>query len=234
MSGGKDWSKDAVLRTIKNRIYAGFMPHGDERYEGEHEAIVDKAQFARVEALLAGMSKHDKKVRPAGQIPAEAIETFVVDRICEASLGGLMSEQVHAELKRRIDQWRERLTKERKNLPARIAKLADEGSRLADKVYGMSDDGARLLEGRIEKVGVQLAKAETRLAEVERGLAAARFTEFDAATATASSWGRPPSLQRQFANPPVWPACSPSPMGSSRPLSSATTATTPTPPGRSV
>jgi len=32
---GKAWGKDAVLRVLRNPIYAGYMPRGDELHEGE-------------------------------------------------------------------------------------------------------------------------------------------------------------------------------------------------------
>ena len=49
---GRDWTKDTVLRILKNAVYAGFMPYRDEVYEGEHEAIIDAATFHRVAVYL--------------------------------------------------------------------------------------------------------------------------------------------------------------------------------------
>ena len=49
---GHGWGKDAVLRILKNPVYAGLMPYGDETHDGEHEAIIDRATFRRVAAAL--------------------------------------------------------------------------------------------------------------------------------------------------------------------------------------
>lgn len=49
---GHEWGKDAVLRILKNPVYAGLMPYGDETHDGEHEAIIDRATFRRVGAAL--------------------------------------------------------------------------------------------------------------------------------------------------------------------------------------
>jgi DNA invertase Pin-like site-specific DNA recombinase len=46
------WTKDGVLRVLKNPIYAGFTRHEAERFQGEHEAIVEPAMFDRVQALM--------------------------------------------------------------------------------------------------------------------------------------------------------------------------------------
>ena len=49
---GKKWSKDAVLRVLKNPIYAGYMPYGDELHEGEHDPIIDRDRYHRLRAIL--------------------------------------------------------------------------------------------------------------------------------------------------------------------------------------
>ncbi|MCP4499032.1 MAG: hypothetical protein GY822_03575 [Deltaproteobacteria bacterium] len=46
------WTKDAVLRVLKNPVYAGLMPYGDERHEGEHEGIIDRARFHHAQVML--------------------------------------------------------------------------------------------------------------------------------------------------------------------------------------
>lgn len=46
------WTKDDVTRVLRNPLCAGWMRLGDEVHEGEHEAIIDRATFNRVRALL--------------------------------------------------------------------------------------------------------------------------------------------------------------------------------------
>ena len=46
------WTKDGVLRVLKNPIYAGFTRHEAERFPGEHEAIVEPVMFDRVQAMM--------------------------------------------------------------------------------------------------------------------------------------------------------------------------------------
>jgi site-specific DNA recombinase len=46
------WTKDAVLRVLKNPIYAGYTRHEDERFPGEHAAVLDVATFDRVQGLI--------------------------------------------------------------------------------------------------------------------------------------------------------------------------------------
>jgi DNA invertase Pin-like site-specific DNA recombinase len=48
------WDKDAVLRVLRNPVYAGFMPYRDEIHDGEHEAIVGRNAFALAQAILDG------------------------------------------------------------------------------------------------------------------------------------------------------------------------------------
>jgi DNA invertase Pin-like site-specific DNA recombinase len=48
------WTKDAVLRVLKNPIFAGQIRAGDKLVAGEHQAIVDVATFEKAQALLSG------------------------------------------------------------------------------------------------------------------------------------------------------------------------------------
>ncbi len=59
--GGKEWTKDAVLRVLKNCVYAGYMPYGNERFEGEHEPIIDRKRFHKVERMLARCEGNGKR-----------------------------------------------------------------------------------------------------------------------------------------------------------------------------
>jgi len=49
---GRRWTKQAVLRTLRNPAYIGMIPYGDELFEGQHEAIVDRDVFERVQGQL--------------------------------------------------------------------------------------------------------------------------------------------------------------------------------------
>ena len=51
----RSWTKEAVLRVVKNAIYAGFMPCGDEVHPGEHDAIVPEEKWRRAQAMLRNL-----------------------------------------------------------------------------------------------------------------------------------------------------------------------------------
>ncbi len=59
--GGNEWTKDAVLRVLKNCVYAGYMPYGDEKFEGEHEPIIERQRFHKVERMLARCEGNGKR-----------------------------------------------------------------------------------------------------------------------------------------------------------------------------
>ena len=48
----RPWTKDAVLRVLKNAVYAGLMPYGDEVHPGEHDAIVAEDFWRQAQARL--------------------------------------------------------------------------------------------------------------------------------------------------------------------------------------
>jgi site-specific DNA recombinase len=52
-NGGIPFSYGPLAHFLKNRVYLGEVHHGGKWFEGEHEAIVDRSLFDRVQQLLA-------------------------------------------------------------------------------------------------------------------------------------------------------------------------------------
>ena len=52
-SGANDYARGALYRILQNRIYLGKIPHRDQTYEGDHEAIVPMALWDKVQAKLS-------------------------------------------------------------------------------------------------------------------------------------------------------------------------------------
>lgn len=52
-SGGGPFSENVVHRILRNPLYTGAVPYKGKQYEGEHEAIIEKETFDRVQAQLA-------------------------------------------------------------------------------------------------------------------------------------------------------------------------------------
>ena len=50
--GGKRWNKVYVHRVLTNAKYIGLVVHKGQTYPGEHEAIIDKKTWDRVQAIL--------------------------------------------------------------------------------------------------------------------------------------------------------------------------------------
>ncbi|HEY6768599.1 MAG TPA: recombinase family protein [Candidatus Sulfotelmatobacter sp.] len=51
-SGGTSYYRGALYQILKNRIYLGEIPHRGESHPGQHEAIVERDLFERVQTLL--------------------------------------------------------------------------------------------------------------------------------------------------------------------------------------
>jgi len=73
------WSKDAVLRVLKNPVYAGYMPYRDEIHPGEHDAIVDQDTYTRVHALL---QDHGGPQRRRGRNPEYLLRGLLRCTLC--------------------------------------------------------------------------------------------------------------------------------------------------------
>jgi site-specific DNA recombinase len=53
------WTKVAVLRLLKNPVYAGLVSYRGELHPGEHQALVERDVFERVQAVLQ-RRRHDR------------------------------------------------------------------------------------------------------------------------------------------------------------------------------
>jgi site-specific DNA recombinase len=61
--GGIPFTYGPLAYFLKNRIYLGEMHHGGIWFKGEHEAIVERETFDRVQQLLKGAAAHRKVKR---------------------------------------------------------------------------------------------------------------------------------------------------------------------------
>ena len=73
--GTREWQKNAVLAVLKSPVPAGLISSAGQVYEGEHEAIIERTVYERVQALLA--EKGGDRVIRNGRNP-EYILTGVV------------------------------------------------------------------------------------------------------------------------------------------------------------
>jgi site-specific DNA recombinase len=62
-NGGIPFSYGPLAYFLKNRVYIGEVHHGGKWFKGEHDAIVDRRTFDRVQKLLASKSNGRKKKR---------------------------------------------------------------------------------------------------------------------------------------------------------------------------
>jgi hypothetical protein len=67
--GGLSFARGPLYHLLKNRIYVGEIPHHDNWYPGEHQAIVEPELFDQVQALLARnaaeQQRGDRAVHPS-------------------------------------------------------------------------------------------------------------------------------------------------------------------------
>jgi site-specific DNA recombinase len=61
--GGISFTYGPLAYFLKNRVYLGEVHHGGKWFKGEHEAIIDRATFERVQGLLKSNSQGRKVKR---------------------------------------------------------------------------------------------------------------------------------------------------------------------------
>jgi len=124
--------------------------------------------------------KKGKESCTAQPLPAVAIEDYVVEQLRDTATSLAFGARVLELVKMRAAAERKTLGTERRELPRRLRVLRAEGKRLAGKV-GKADTPAReITEERLNEIGHEIGKRESRLAEVERRLAALDQAEMEA------------------------------------------------------
>ncbi len=56
-SGGLPLSRGPIYHILKNPVYAGLMRSGNQLYEGQHEAIIEREQWERVQEKISGRTQ---------------------------------------------------------------------------------------------------------------------------------------------------------------------------------
>ena len=77
VSGGTSLSRGALYNVLRNPIYIGKIRHKDELFEGLHEAIVDNATWAKVQAQL--VDNGGKKISAVRRSAARPLDGLLFD-----------------------------------------------------------------------------------------------------------------------------------------------------------
>ena len=64
-SGGVTFSRGALYTLLHNRLYLGEIPHRDQSFPGEHEAIIAKDLWEQVQARLKANSEDRRNGKQA-------------------------------------------------------------------------------------------------------------------------------------------------------------------------
>jgi hypothetical protein len=124
--------------------------------------------------------KEGKEACASSQLPASAIETYVLERLKEATADGSLAAEVEVGVRDRAAARRKDLLTERQKLPPEIATLSAEGKGLVETIAEVKGVARRLLDERLQEVSDQLGRCEARLAAAERELATLDAMEIEA------------------------------------------------------
>ncbi|WP_224368754.1 recombinase family protein [Hyalangium versicolor] len=77
------WTKGAVGRVLRNPVYAGWMQSGGELFEGEQQALVERAIWQRAQRMLDGK---EKALRTRGLNPAYVLRGLLRCGACREAM----------------------------------------------------------------------------------------------------------------------------------------------------
>jgi DNA invertase Pin-like site-specific DNA recombinase len=68
VTGGSNFSRGALYKILRNHIYVGEIAHKGAVYRGQHEAIIDQAQWTQVQKLLDQNRQGDRRETRATKV----------------------------------------------------------------------------------------------------------------------------------------------------------------------
>lgn len=124
--------------------------------------------------------KSGRNACPAGPLPADAIEAFVVERIRETVASPENALALAAPVRERVDIKRRELTEEQRTLRKRTARLSADADRLVATLNETAGAVRQHVEQHLETAAAELDASHVRLQEVERRVEALMVAEEEA------------------------------------------------------
>ena len=111
--------------------------------------------------------KEGKQVCGARQLPAGALEEFVVERIAIATSDGSLVSEIERQMRERTDERRNANEKLRRRLPDEIATASSAATRYVEELGRLQGRSRELVEAQLRTETDRLTAAEQRLAQAE-------------------------------------------------------------------
>jgi DNA invertase Pin-like site-specific DNA recombinase len=238
------WTKDIVLRVLRNVVYTGVIEHDGTLYPGRHEPLISRETYEQAESQLnagasegewTGRARHyllqgvmhcecgsimtpsasgndngkyryyrcsaQEKGTPceSSALPADAIESFVVDRIHEIASDGQIAAALRTQMEALASAQREPIAAQISELRAKQSAIVTRGEALANELVGSTGETRRLVERQIKALAADEQPIANELANAEQ-----RATALSAAE-RETKW-----IADQLKSfPKVWPTLKP-------------------------
>jgi DNA invertase Pin-like site-specific DNA recombinase len=139
-AGNRPFTRGHLYRLLSSPIYIGHVPHKYKSYPGQHDGIIDRATWDRVQASLAANTQGPRKRRGRTRVQTPLLAQIFTDE------GGTPFIPNHANKKgRRYRYYVEKLEKDSNRRPRRIPALEIEAA-VRSAVRDLLQSPARLLD----------------------------------------------------------------------------------------
>jgi len=80
----RPWTKDTITITLKNSFYVGQVRHGDKLYQGQHEPLISRETWDRVQSIRAERCRVHKTASPVYRV--YLLNGFARCSVCKSKL----------------------------------------------------------------------------------------------------------------------------------------------------
>lgn len=168
--GAQPFTRGALAHLLQNPLYVGDVAHRGKVYPGEHQPIVERALWEKVQTLLAG-NRHERRTSSRAAEPSLLVG-MISDGLgrpmspCHTTKGTIryryyVSRTDHGDAHR---PWRLPAHALERMVIARLAAFISEGAPLPTALGTVSGETLDLIRQRSREVGQRLGSAATRAA----------------------------------------------------------------------
>jgi site-specific DNA recombinase len=118
-------------------------------------------------------SKRDREGRgacPTRPLSAQAVEAFVIERLRKIAANEKLVTRVMSAIDKRMTEAKDKLERERRELPREVGRLSSETKSLVSSLAEMGVAGRKAISLRLDQVAQALVLAQERLRTVEERL----------------------------------------------------------------
>ncbi len=177
---GKPWSKMALDHILRNPIYCGLIRFNEDRFKGEHAALIEETLYKKVQSVRRAKTMHfNNSVCQVKHINADHVERMVVQKLSDLSQNEVYLKMSVAELNGDLKRKMEPLGREAGQIKNRLEEIEQEIGRYV-KALGRGKLSIGRLEAEISTLEAHKQALQRQYDDLQRKINESAVRDYNA------------------------------------------------------